>query len=105
MMGDHGMTPDGNHGAASIHELNRYDLLFVAHTTQPITHPLDSVLFAYSPRKINFRYGGDASRLEDTKVAAVKQVDLVPTLSLLLGIPIPYCNLGKVCISKLHSLG
>lgn len=31
-----------------------------------------------------------------TNIVAVKQIDLVPTLSLLMGLPIPYSNLGMV---------
>ena len=69
VMGDHGMTRTGDHGGDSEDELS-------------------AALFVYSP-KFNFK-----SETTTTKIS-VDQVDLVPTLSLLLGIPIPFSNLGK----------
>ena len=37
------------------------------------------------------------------EVVEVSQIDLVPTLSLLLGIPIPYSNLGSVISHVLYN--
>lgn len=70
VMGDHGMTASGDHGGDSSDELS-------------------AALFAYSPR-FNFKPSPKPTR------EVVEQVDFVPTLSLLLGIPIPYSNLGKL---------
>jgi phosphatidylinositol glycan class O len=69
VMGDHGMTDDGNHGGASRKETG-------------------SVIFVHSNKQFP-DVGATSSR-------QVFQIDLVPTLSLLLGIPIPFNNLGTV---------
>ncbi|ESO07820.1 hypothetical protein HELRODRAFT_130545, partial [Helobdella robusta] len=68
VMGDHGMTKTGDHGGDSDEEV-------------------DAGLFVYS--KLPF------SRHQN-KISTISQVDLVPTFSLLLGLPIPYQNLGIV---------
>ncbi|ODV97360.1 hypothetical protein PACTADRAFT_38885 [Pachysolen tannophilus NRRL Y-2460] len=77
VMGDHGMDQTGNHGGESKDEV-------------------EAALFMYSKKPF---FG----RLEDSYYnisnagkyhRSVNQIDLVPTLSLLLGLPIPYNNLG-----------
>ncbi|CAL1536499.1 unnamed protein product [Lymnaea stagnalis] len=71
IMGDHGMTKTGDHGGDSADEI-------------------EAGLFIYSPAQI-------ASRKQDeTEDSIVMQMDFVPTLSLLLGLPIPFSNLGMV---------
>ncbi|PAV62515.1 hypothetical protein WR25_00145 [Diploscapter pachys] len=66
VIGDHGMTSTGDHGGDSEDETN-------------------AGIFVYSPeRPLAF-----SSR-------SLQQIDLVPTLSLLLGLPIPFSNLGTV---------
>lgn len=78
VMGDHGMDKTGNHGGESSDEL-------------------ESTLFLYSKKSdAGFR---QKSALYDTanlgkNYRSVNQIDLVPTLSLLLGLPIPFNNLG-----------
>ncbi|KAL7662877.1 GPI ethanolamine phosphate transferase 3 [[Candida] zeylanoides] len=77
VIGDHGMDATGNHGGDSRDEL-------------------ESTLFMYSKRggfeRTEGHYGvEDAGRHH----RAVNQIDLVPTLSLLLGLPIPHNNLGS----------
>ena len=67
VMGDHGMTASGDHGGDSDDELN-------------------SALFVYS-KSINFK--SKTSR-------KISQVDFVPTFSLLMGLPIPFSNVGKL---------
>jgi len=75
VMGDHGMSRSGDHGGDSRDE----------------TH---AAFFAYSPHwKIKRR---------EQIVHTVSQVDLVPTLSILLGIPIPYSNLGSVMLELIY---
>ncbi|KAM4808885.1 LOW QUALITY PROTEIN: GPI ethanolamine phosphate transferase 3 [Rhinophrynus dorsalis] len=69
--GDHGMTHTGDHGGDSENEVT-------------------AALFLYSKAPLF----GD--HLETVEPEVVPQVNLVPTLSLLLGIPIPYSNLGAV---------
>ena len=79
VMGDHGMDANGNHGGDSIGEL-------------------ESSLFMYSKNK---QFHVNKKPLEAYDVAKegkyyrkVNQIDLVPTISLLMGLPIPHNNLG-----------
>ncbi|CAG5127325.1 unnamed protein product [Candidula unifasciata] len=66
--GDHGMSDQGGHGGATAGEIS-VPVLFL------------------SPQIVN----------RDSKhVASISQADLCPTLSVLLGLPIPKNNLGKV---------
>jgi hypothetical protein len=73
IMGDHGMTASGNHGGASEDELQCG--LIVVSPSLPASH--------------------ESSR-------SVPQVDLVPSLCLLLGLPIPFGNLGRVIPELFH---
>lgn len=66
VLGDHGMTSTGDHGGDSDDE----------------TH---AGLLVFSPSQ-NF----------DSLPGHIRQIDLVPTISLLLGLPIPFSNLGIV---------
>ncbi|CAI5715348.1 unnamed protein product [Peronospora destructor] len=87
VLGDHGMSADGNHGGASDEETG-------------------AALFLYSKASL-IATGGDsegenaselrryAEKLLDGS-REVPQVDLVPTLALLSGLPIPFGNLGSV---------
>uniref|UniRef100_S4RDL5 Phosphatidylinositol glycan anchor biosynthesis class O n=1 Tax=Petromyzon marinus TaxID=7757 RepID=S4RDL5_PETMA len=70
VMGDHGMTETGDHGGESERETS-------------------AALFVYSPIPV---FKGAQPREPRT----VFQTDLVPSLALLLGVPIPYSNLGQV---------
>ncbi|XP_074042509.1 phosphatidylinositol glycan anchor biosynthesis class O isoform X2 [Leptinotarsa decemlineata] len=74
VIGDHGMTATGEHGGEGTDEVT-------------------SAMFVYSKEPLsNFEYTN-----------SVKQVDLVPTLSTLLGVPIPFQNLGILvpnCLPK-----
>lgn len=69
VIGDHGMTSTGDHGGESTNEIN-------------------AAMFAYSKRPF--------SKSLYAHNNTVKQVDLVPTLSTLLGVPIPHSNLGSL---------
>lgn len=76
VFGDHGMTPDGNHGGAT-------------------TNELDAALFVYSARAIDrMLLIGESDK--SSLFRQVKQTDLTPTLALLLGIPVPFGNLGSI---------
>ncbi|KAF9941915.1 mannose-ethanolamine phosphotransferase gpi13, partial [Modicella reniformis] len=87
IMGDHGMNGHGDHGGDSDDEI-------------------EAGLVLYSKRKLLNRSLLDQFSLGDilqyTKpiggsvYRTVTQIDLVPTLSLLLGLPIPFNNLGSV---------
>ncbi|XP_030624543.1 GPI ethanolamine phosphate transferase 3 [Chanos chanos] len=73
VMGDHGMTDTGDHGGESQKET-------------------DAALFLYSPSPL---FPNPGSQVEPE---VVPQTDLVPTLALLLGIPIPYSSVGQVLL-------
>ncbi|PKK16832.1 hypothetical protein A306_00000227, partial [Columba livia] len=68
--GDHGMTETGDHGGDSEKEVN-------------------AALFVYSKTPL---FGSGPPEEPE----AVPQVNLVPTVALLLGVPIPYSNIGEV---------
>ena len=76
IMGDHGMDVKGDHGGESDDEL-------------------EAALWMYSKKGIFGRgHNGIVEPPTTAKERAVGQIDLVPTLSLLLGLPIPFNNLG-----------
>lgn len=100
VMGDHGMTDDGDHGGVSPKEVS-------------------SVLFAYSPghrlplvdndlmAKVQSKRDADLSANDlqffplSDYIPSLNQIDLVPTLSVLMGLPIPFSNLGTVAADLL----
>lgn len=77
VMGDHGMDIKGDHGGESDDEI-------------------EAALWMYS-RKAVFGHGHNdyVGPPRTAKEHPVAQIDLVPTLSLLLGLPIPFNNLGS----------
>ncbi|KJZ73067.1 hypothetical protein HIM_07639 [Hirsutella minnesotensis 3608] len=77
VMGDHGMDSKGDHGGESDDEV-------------------EAALWMYSKRPFFGRTAPEFVTPPTTaKIRPVNQIDLVPTLALLLGIPIPYNNLGR----------
>jgi phosphatidylinositol glycan class O len=77
VMGDHGMDAKGDHGGESDDEIQ-------------------AALWMYSKKGLFGRTEQAYSTPPaNAKVRPVGQIDLVPTLSLLLGMPIPFNNLGK----------
>ncbi|KAF2084726.1 hypothetical protein K490DRAFT_48383 [Saccharata proteae CBS 121410] len=77
VMGDHGMDAKGDHGGESEDEV-------------------EAALWMYSKQGI---FGRSSPAYVEPPATAkerpLAQIDLVPTLSLLLGMPIPFNNLGK----------
>ncbi|KAI9728706.1 MAG: mannose-ethanolamine phosphotransferase gpi13 [Chrysothrix sp. TS-e1954] len=76
VMGDHGMDGKGDHGGESDDEV-------------------EAALWMYSKAGVFGR--GSAESIKpppNAKVRPVNQIDLVPTLALLLGLPVPFNNLG-----------
>ncbi|PHH78549.1 hypothetical protein CDD82_2977 [Ophiocordyceps australis] len=77
VMGDHGMDAKGDHGGESDDEV-------------------EAALWMYSKRPLFGRTRREHALPPLTaKERPVNQIDLVPTLALLLGIPIPFNNLGQ----------
>lgn len=84
IFGDHGMTEDGNHGGGTPEETN-------------------AALFVHSSPACG--KNADWKQLEETVTASelvkeaqfssIHQIDLVSTISISLGLPIPYANLGS----------
>ncbi|KAL8678754.1 MAG: hypothetical protein Q9186_004905 [Xanthomendoza sp. 1 TL-2023] len=77
VMGDHGMDTKGDHGGESDDEV-------------------EAALWMYSKKAV-FGHGhnGLMEPPSTAKERPVGQIDLVPTLALLLGMPIPFNNLGS----------
>lgn len=76
VMGDHGMDSKGDHGGESEDEV-------------------EAALWMYSPKPVFGRTKPEyVTPPAIAKTRPVNQIDLVPTLALLMGIPIPYNNLG-----------
>lgn len=76
VMGDHGMDPKGDHGGESDDEI-------------------EAALWMYSKKPVFGRTKATFTTPPQTaKIRPVNQIDLVPTLALLMGVPIPYNNLG-----------
>ncbi|KAG2466849.1 PIGO transferase, partial [Polypterus senegalus] len=78
VFGDHGMTDTGDHGGESQKET-------------------DAALFLYTPSMLV------STEQELVEPMVVPQIDLTPTLALLLGIPIPYSSIGKVMVQLIPS--
>ena len=76
VMGDHGMDDKGDHGGESDDEI-------------------EAALWMYSSRPVFGRLLPEhATPPPNAKIRPVNQIDLVPTLALLLGTAIPFNNLG-----------
>ncbi|GAA5922902.1 mannose-ethanolamine phosphotransferase GPI13 [Sporobolomyces koalae] len=107
VLGDHGMTDTGDHGGDTREEVDAA-LWIYSKADQPLIHsswldhPLESpqhplaTLYRQAEQSSEFgdRFDLDWSAKSLSTHRAVSQIDLVPTLSLLLGLPIPFGNLG-----------
>ena len=76
VLGDHGMDSKGDHGGESDHEV-------------------EAALWMYSKLPRFGRLRPSDVPPATAKERQVSQIDLVPTLSILLGLPIPFNNLGS----------
>ena len=86
LLGDHGMDSTGDHGGDGIHETS--SALWIYSKTRPLSQtniPIPPGLLQYTT------YPGST-----VPYRAIQQIDIVPTLALLLGLPIPFNNLGTV---------
>ncbi|CAH0479237.1 unnamed protein product [Peronospora belbahrii] len=87
VLGDHGMSADGNHGGASDEETGAALFLY---SKAPLVATAGDSETAHANELQRY-----AKKLLDGS-REVPQVDLVPTLALLTGLPIPFGNLGSV---------
>lgn len=76
VMGDHGMTATGDHGGDSADET-------------------EALLFAYSKQK------PFVPTFYDDNADFIQQIDLAPTLANILGVPVPFSNLGTLSLQLL----
>jgi hypothetical protein len=91
VFGDHGMSDDGNHGGASREETDSG--LFV-YSKEPFDLAPDTEWYPGQEARSPWQVAPVQSRASLPRM--VSQVDLVPTLSLLLGIPVPYSSMGGI---------
>jgi len=106
VVGDHGMTDRGDHGGDSRDEVDAalwvyskkplIDAAWFEHALDSPQHPAASLrASASAPVDLADRFElawPEKGLARSTR--SVSQIDLVPTLSLLLGLPIPFGNLG-----------
>ena len=87
VIGDHGMDTKGDHGGDGILETSSATWIYSkSHPFYDL--PLDRIPRALVP---NTTFPGAS-----TSWRSVQQIDLVPSMALLLGLPIPFNNLGTV---------
>ncbi|KAF9442500.1 hypothetical protein P691DRAFT_810558 [Macrolepiota fuliginosa MF-IS2] len=86
VLGDHGMDRAGDHGGDSTLETS--SALWVYSKGRALTDVSDKIFSGL------MKY--DTFPGEKMPARSVQQIDLVPSLSLLLGLPVPYNNLGTV---------
>ncbi|CUF88576.1 phosphodiesterase, putative [Bodo saltans] len=116
VLGDHGMTDSGDHGGSSALETDSFLFaeLFGAshHNTLEDTARVEHIVEGRWDRcrhnadwddlcrlmhcSAPWRHGGASPSRPSSPLSAFRQVDLVPTLSWLLGIRIPFSNSGRV---------
>nr|CAD7430887.1 unnamed protein product [Timema monikensis] len=106
--GDHGMKDSGSHGGASLEEV-LVPIVTIGlncpgqdpreeHSSHVTPLPLDKEFIGYT---------GDTNvtlTVHAHSLLSVSQVDLVPTLAVMLALPIPAANLGKLISPLLHAL-
>jgi len=81
VLGDHGMTEDGNHGGGTDEEVNAGLFVHFSPGCQDDSEQDD---------RVNGQEIPGSARAFDS----IHQIDLVPTISFLLGLPVPYANIG-----------
>lgn len=101
LMGDHGMSPEGDHGGESLEEL--MSTLFV-YSGRPLLHEDEYYHELYTrihdarAKRLGYDIRSISERLEydATRYPVIAQIHLVPTLAYLFQVPIPFGNLGAI---------
>ncbi|GKY92061.1 hypothetical protein MPSEU_000177600 [Mayamaea pseudoterrestris] len=93
IFGDHGMTEDGNHGGGTEEEVSAALFVHVSPACEDMNEAIalerdSSLLWSASQT-----------------FASIHQIDMVSTLSMMLGLPIPFANLGSMVPSLLPGYG
>ena len=86
LLGDHGMDRTGNHGGDSV--LETMSAVWIYSKGPALSQGSTSLPSTLFPTTI---FPG-----ETIPHRSIQQIDLVPTISLLLGLPIPFNNLGSI---------
>jgi len=86
VIGDHGMDRKGDHGGDGEHETSASTWIYSK--SRPLYSPGQEIPSALAPYT-TFPGAPVAHR-------TIQQIDLLPTLSLLVGLPIPFNNLGTI---------
>lgn len=102
IFGDHGMTEDGNHGGGTLEEVSAALFVHVSPSCGELSH--GGLLMNKLLQNDGNSLSSFSSWGADSPFASIHQIDLVPTLSFLLGLPIPYANLGGVVPSIIPNL-
>lgn len=98
VMGDHGMDPNGNHGGDAEDEVSA--ALWLYSKTPLVNAKAWASVVEDLQKTVPNLFWSD--NLGSHRV--VQQISLVPTLSLLLGLPIPFSNLGSI-IPEIFAVG
>ncbi|CAG8706550.1 12171_t:CDS:2, partial [Racocetra fulgida] len=94
VLGDHGMDSKGDHGGDSDDEVE--STLFM-YSKKRLTHDATNVLSRiYQKLDAIESHGSKSFTKRFGTWRSIPQIDLVPTLALLLGTPIPFNNLGMI---------
>ncbi|KAI1311058.1 major facilitator super transporter protein [Mortierella claussenii] len=92
LCGDHGMNEVGNHGGSSRSEISTSFLFMSSQFEQAQARSsIQAMVDPYRQRVLQ-----EQQQEEYQYYRSVNQVDLVPTLSLLMGLPIPKNSIGKL---------
>ncbi|CAI2185548.1 2541_t:CDS:2 [Funneliformis geosporum] len=96
VMGDHGMDPKGDHGGDSDNEVE--SALFMYSKKQLIIDDDTTEIIHRILQKVDDvdLHGRKSFTMDFGKWRSIPQIDFIPTFSLLLGLPIPFNNLGSV---------
>lgn len=91
VMGDHGMDPKGDHGGDTRLEMDTVTFLY---SKSPILSPTTSAAWDHVLQKLNSTLPHSHSFVYHDGFRSIPQIDFVATFAQLMGIPIPFGNLG-----------
>lgn len=117
MFGDHGMTDDGNHGGSTIEETDSGLFVYSKKKlfpsfkenndkcnvnnidndkiiNQSINNSKTTMTMSWSTDKESLEPRNIIDIMKNPRI--ISQIDLIPTISILLGIPIPFSSIGMV---------
>ncbi|KAG8878662.1 mannose-ethanolamine phosphotransferase gpi13 [Tulasnella sp. 332] len=101
VLGDHGMDSKGDHGGDGILETSSAMWVYSKSATLGIQPLIETMLNADAVPRVAERVDKGLLPLSTfpgshTPTRSIQQIDIVPSLALLLGLPIPFNNLGMV---------